>query len=139
MANELNIAYTAGATLEAAIYSPGWSQLGSNISMTEASSGLYTASVPGAPAAGCYGVLFIDTAGPSIIGRGELVWDGSAEVCDASESEKLKELWQLRGLDSANPTTFRPDKIFVGAEGAPELEVILDGNGINESKATRTP
>lgn len=84
MANELNIAYTPGQTLEAGIYAPGWTQQGVNIALVEtpASSGLYVGSVPGTPAIpdGEYFVLFEDVnASNAVIGRGTLFWTADAE------------------------------------------------------------
>ena len=92
--------------MEAAVYSPGWTQVGSNISMTEVSSGLYSADMPAA-SAGCYGVIFINTTpNPDIVvASGVINWDGSAEICEVSQNSRLKEVWQDRGLDSSNPKT----------------------------------
>lgn len=141
MANEINMSYIAGQTMEAAVYADGWVQQGSNVLMTEVSAGLYSATMPGGTPAGCYGVIIINTtpAPDEVVGRGLIAWDGTAEICDTDISSKLKELWQLRGLDPLFATTFRQDKIFVGAEGAPELEVVLTGDGETEKVSTRTP
>lgn len=140
MANEINIQYTAGRTLQAQLYLPGWTAQGGAISMTEDSSGLYSGDVPGGtPANDDYIVLITDTGFGVVVGQGELNWDGTAEVTPDIDSAKLNELWQLRGLDPANATTFRTDKIFVGPEVSPELEVTLTGDGVNETVSTRVP
>ena len=93
MANEINFAYQAGKTLEAAIYANGWTQQGANIALTETGigSGLYVGSVPGVPAIanGVYQVLFIDTIGPpvnDVVGRGPLYWASNVEDREAVQS-----------------------------------------------------
>lgn len=141
MANELNIAYTAGQAMEAEVYADNWVQQGSSVVMTEVSAGKYSADMPGSTPAGCYGVLFINTtpATDVNVGRGGIEWDGAEEVCGVDVSDKVKELWQYRGLDPDFDATYRNDKVFVGAEGAPEIEVILTGDGVSEKVANRTP
>ncbi len=141
MAKELNIAYTSGQAMEAAVYAANWVQQGADVAMTEVSAGLYSADMPAGTPAGCYGVLFTNTtpATDVVVGRGGIEWDGTEEICGVDVSDKVKELWQYRGLDPAFDTTFRQDKVFVGAEGSPELEVVLTGDGVSEKVANRTP
>jgi hypothetical protein len=86
MANELNIALAAqGKTLQAGIFSPGWSTEIASIALTEINPGLYSGSIPVISpqlAYGKYGVVFFDTASSPrvVVGVGELLWDGSAEI-----------------------------------------------------------
>jgi len=134
MSNELNITYTTGATVTASVYSPGWSLVGSTV-LTEPATGLYSGDMPAA-VAGCYLVVF--TVSGVVIGSGTISWDGAAEVCQTDVDSKLKDVWQLRGLDSSAPATFRTDKIFVGTEGSPDIELTLTGDGASEKVATRT-
>jgi hypothetical protein len=85
MANELNLAYAQGKTLQAGIYSPGWAAEIAAIAMSESSPGLYTASVPIVSPQllyGKYAVIFFDTATSprTVVGVGELLWNGTAEI-----------------------------------------------------------
>ena len=85
MANELNLAYAQGKTLQAGVYSPGWSVEIASIAMSEISPGLYAGSMPTVSpqlAYGKYGVVFFDTATSprTVVGVGELLWNGTSEI-----------------------------------------------------------
>lgn len=57
----------------------------------------------------------------------------------ALEPIRVDNIWQERGLDPDNPTTYRPDKVFAGAEGSPELEIAVTGDCETETVYTRQP
>jgi len=86
MANELNFAKTPGGlTVVAAIHDAAWVQQGGDVTMTETAAGLYVGSVPIVSPQipyGKYAVVFYDggVSPRAIIGIGELLWDGSAEI-----------------------------------------------------------
>lgn len=105
MADELNIALdqTGLATLVGRIYTPGFTQVGGDVAMSEVGgpSGLYTGSAPAATLGrGEYHVVFFDTAGSpdTVLGRGRLLWDDAGDK-EVEELEGLLDIWQDRGLD----------------------------------------
>jgi len=51
---------------------------------------------------------------------------------DVTNDTKLKELWQLQGLDSANPMTVTPADRVAG-----DISLVISGDGKTTSKATR--
>ncbi len=90
MADELNFPYDPGRTLVARIYFDAWLQEGSDISMAEVGSGLYTASMPVTAPIYVYNVLFADTTtGDEVVGQGTIAWDGSSEILDELQIELL--------------------------------------------------
>jgi hypothetical protein len=105
MANELNIAIqtTGLATVVARIYTPGFTQVGADVTMAEVGgpSGLYTGSVSAATlATDIYHIVFFDTAGApdTPLGRGILGWDvdGDKEI---EPGAVALDVWKDRGLD----------------------------------------
>lgn len=134
MANELNISYTAGQAMEAAVYADGWIQQGTNVTLTEVASGLYSGDMPAA-AAGCYAVLFINTTPTPdvVVGRGEIYWDGTAEFCLADIYTRVDELHKLQGLDSGNPMTVTTTSRVAGS-----ITQAITGDGLATSTVTRT-
>lgn len=52
----------------------------------------------------------------------------------AAESARLKDLWQERGLDPANPATFTPTSVSAGDVGQ-----TISGDGITTTTVTRNP
>ena len=81
-----------GLTLTAQLYNSSAAASGSAISMTETavgSSAIYTGTVPASTVAGTYWMRILD--GSTVLGQGEFVWDGAAEVTlyDSSTARKL--------------------------------------------------
>lgn len=85
------------------------------------------------------GVLTIDSSCTD----GELLITGDVEVIDNSNgtnvqiitsSIKVKELWQSRGLQVGNPTTFTPTSIKT-LNG--DIDAVISGDGENTSTVTR--
>jgi hypothetical protein len=137
MANELNFPFSPGGqTIVAQVFDEGWTQQGSNVTMTEFATALYRGNMPGSVPRGEYIVLFRLTTGTgTIVGQGPIAWDGTREIDAKLETN---DIWWRDGLDPLNNTTFRPDKIFTGSEGAPLLEIVLTGTCDSEIVANRT-
>jgi hypothetical protein len=77
MANELNIVYDTGRTITVSLLN-GSTVAASNVTLTErGSTGHYYGNVP-ALGAGNYYVLFYE--GSTVIGYGDLYWDGTKEL-----------------------------------------------------------
>jgi len=141
MANELNFAYSPGGeTIVAQVFDEGWTQQGGNVTLTEFATALYRGNMPGAIPLGEYVVIFRTvSATGTIVGSGLILWDSTVEITSQEQWSALLDVYRKEGLDSANPTTYRPTKIFSGAEGAPALELVLTGDCETEIVSTRTP
>lgn len=84
MPNELNILLSTGRTITADILN-GSTVTASNISLSErGTTGHYFGNVP-ALAAGNYFVVFKE--GPTLVGYGELYWDGTKEVINKLDAD----------------------------------------------------
>ena len=120
MANELNIQLgQTGLTVTAQLVQAA-AQIGSDISLAESGtlSGFYTGDMP-AVAAGVYLVRFVSAG--SVVGSGQIVWDGSAEV-------DLDDLSQFNpSTDSVSVSGIAADVIDAGAMAASAITAIQSG------------
>lgn len=85
MANEINGILPGGITAIARVYAPGWVQQGSDVSLTEVSSGLYTGNFDLTTLVdGIYSVVFWE--GTAIVNSGTFEVENGVEVLPASSS-----------------------------------------------------
>ena len=101
-----------GLTLTAQLYNSSAATSGSAISMTETavgSSAIYTGTVPASTVAGTYWMKILN--GATVMGQGEFVWDGAAEVTlfDSSTARKILQNDQVTNPANGDVTILDDD------------------------------